>query len=102
MQTTRTAVCVPADRFPDGVPAPGESPAPRSGQKQPAREVCNDRKSMTCPRGSALAREQARLSANYSPGNFLDSMSSHPHVIYRDPFLPLRGAWSSVRVFRKD
>ena len=39
MQTTRTARCVPADRFPDGVPAPGESPAPRSGQKRPAREV---------------------------------------------------------------
>eukprot|EP00964_Phaeocystis_antarctica_P133924 scaffold98155_cov72-Phaeocystis_antarctica.AAC.2 len=39
MRTTRTTLCVPADRFPDGVPAPGESPAPRSGQKQSAREV---------------------------------------------------------------
>eukprot|EP00964_Phaeocystis_antarctica_P060637 scaffold36160_cov45-Phaeocystis_antarctica.AAC.2 len=28
MQTTWTARCFPADRFPDGVPAPGESPAP--------------------------------------------------------------------------
>ena len=45
MQTTWTARCFPADRFPDGVPAPGESPAPRSGQKRSAREVCNDRMS---------------------------------------------------------
>ena len=42
MQTTRTTRCVPADRFPDGVPAPGESPAPRSGQMRSAREVCNE------------------------------------------------------------
>ena len=35
-------------------------------------------------------------------GNFIDSMSSHPHEKNRDPFLPLRGAWSSVRVFRKE
>ena len=39
-QTTRTARCVPADRFPDGVPAPGESPAPQSWQTRPARQVC--------------------------------------------------------------
>ena len=36
---------VQTDRFPDGVPAPGESPAPRSGQKRSAREVFNDRMS---------------------------------------------------------
>eukprot|EP00964_Phaeocystis_antarctica_P064850 scaffold39055_cov59-Phaeocystis_antarctica.AAC.1 len=43
MQTMRTARCVPADRFPDGVPGTGResSVSPMTNASSAARESCN-------------------------------------------------------------
>ena len=60
MQTQRTARRVPADRFPDGVPAPGESPAPRSLQKRSARRSLQHELIQRSPGDPRFSRSESR------------------------------------------